>query len=303
MAVQALAKIHLVRLMLALELVFALLALLVLGRGLLLGSRDSACLQAALALVLQGARLAGQRLIGGSPSCACQAAQAQDDGQRLEAAGRCERVRDGRGEVCWDSCTSALASDAARGADPDERERLRCMLCGQDGPVTRQASAASSRCSSAGSPCSSAGSSSAATDDGFRPCVLCGGARESQRAAARAHEVRALWRLPQSPVQCALTELQAVSQAGPAFACASSPCPRMPPPPAGPAEYAARGRDVQDAHRRKATYSDQADARQASRLEAANGTRTMMAAMVARREANAASAKPPQPCNLPRHNV
>ena len=46
---------------LALELAFALLALLILGRRLLLGSRDSACLFAALALALQGTRLALRR--------------------------------------------------------------------------------------------------------------------------------------------------------------------------------------------------------------------------------------------------
>ena len=197
MMVMARTNVATTRLVLALELAFALLALLallVLGRGLLLGSRDSACLLAALGLVLQGARLAVRRPTGetGEPhSCECQSAQTQDDGLQLAAAGRCEMDR--RGEVRRDSRPSALGNDEARSAD---RERWRCMLCGQDGPSTQQASAASSRCSSA-------------PDDRFTPCVLCGSAREQQRAAARAHEVRAKWRLPQSNAQCVCTVLQA----------------------------------------------------------------------------------------------
>jgi len=273
----------------ALELAFALLALLVLGRGLLLGSRDSACLLAALALVLQGARLAVERLIGGSPFC--QTAQAQDDGQRIEASGRCESERDGsQGEVRRDPCPSALASDV-RGAERDDRER--CMLCG---PGAQQVSAASSRCSSA-------------PDNGFRPCVLCGGTREPQRAAARAQEVRALWRLPQSPVQPACTVLRAGTSDE--VARASSPGPST--PSAAPADQADRGRDAQSGHtatvelvrlgadeiiannatvgmnplqiaarRRMATHSDKADAWRARRLEAAEGTRAMIAFMAAR---------------------
>jgi hypothetical protein len=207
-----------------------------------------------------------QRLVGGSPSCARQAAQAQDDGQRIEAAGRCESERDGGGEV---------ASDAAR----ERWSCCPCMLCGRDGPGTQQASAALCRCSSA-------------PDDGFRPCVLCGGARESQRASARAHEVRALWRLPQSSVQHAFTEMLAGTVDE--VARASSPCPSTPPPPSAPADQAGRGRD---AHRRRATRSDEADARQAGRLEAAKGTVAVLAAMTARRKANAASAQPPEASN------
>jgi hypothetical protein len=167
---------------LALELTFTLLALLFLGRGLLLSSRDSACLLAALALVLQGARLviSVERLIGKGPVYARQAAPAQDDemgqddGQRLDVVGRCES--DGRGEARWASRASG-----------------RCMLCGEDGPGGQQASVATEE-------------GSETTYDRFMPCLLCGSHRGFQRASAWAHDVIAAWRLPESPVQHALDE-------------------------------------------------------------------------------------------------
>ena len=166
---------------------------------------------------------------------------------------------------------STLAN-GPRSAQRDDHEWGRCMLCG---PGTQQASAASSRGSSA--PCNT-------PDDGFRPCVLCGCAREQQRAAARAHEVRTLWRLPPSQAQHAFSAVQAGAEDE--VERVYSPGPSTAPQPAAPADQADRGRD---AHRRRATNSDQADARQARRLEAAEGTRAVMAA---ERKANAASAKP-----------
>ena len=154
--------------------------------------------------------------------------------------------------------------DEARSTD---RERWRCVLCGQDDPGTQQASAASSPCSYA-------------PDDGFRPCVLCGSAREPQRAAARAHEVRALWRPQESHVQCAVEEAS--------WDRARTRGRHLPPSLLAAADQAGRGRD---AHRRRATEDDP---RRAALLEAAEGTRAVMEAMAARRKANAASAQPPE---------
>ena len=184
-----------------------------------------------------------------------------------------------------DSRPSALAGDA-RGTERDDGKHWRCVLCGQVCPGTRQASTAASQRSSA-------------PDDGFRPCVQCGGAREPQRAAARAHEVRLRWRLPQPPAQPVFTALQEFT-ADEVARVSSSPGPSTPPPPAAPADQAGRG---QDAPQRRAMQYDRADARQARRLEAAEGTLVVMAAMAALRRTNAASAKPPETTNLPRHET
>jgi hypothetical protein len=287
---------HLVRLVLVLELAFAMLALLVLARGLLLGSRDSACLLAALALVLQGARLGVEHITGGALSFACQAEQTQNDGPRLKVAGRCER--DGRGDSRHSGRESGALASYAGGDVGEQFHAWRCMLCGQEGPGAQEASAASSPCPSS-------------LDDGFKSCVLCSSARESQRAAARAHEVRAQWRLPQSPVRPAFAVLQAGITDEVARASSPGPSRVTPPPPDAPeADQGRRGQGalngrtptvmepvrlgadvtiadnvgmtpVQIAAHRMATYSDQADL--ARRLEAAEGTLAMMAVMAARR--------------------
>jgi len=235
---------HPFRLVLALELAFALLALLVLGRGLILGSRDDACLFASLALVLQGARLAVERVIGKAPPRESRAAQAQDDGQWLGGAGRCESDRDGLGEARRYSRPSAVPSDA-RGAECDDLGR--CSLCGQDGPGVRRASVASDQCSPALHDC-----------DGFKPCVLCGVARESQRDTAKAHEardtVRELWSeqlLSTSQMSQERTVTMLKTGTPDEVARVFSPGPSAPPP-AAPADQAGRGRD---AHRRRGNAS------------------------------------------------
>jgi len=169
----------------------------------------------------------------------------------------------GRDEVRRYLRSSDRAS-GARGAECDDRERpsprSRCMLCGQD-PAPQRASATSKR-------------RSFAPDNGFSPCVLCGGARELNRAAsdsARAHEVRAKWRLPQTAVQpaCTLLHIDTADEVGhvgsPGLSTSSAA-----------AEHVG---NVRDARCTEATYVDRARL-----LEAAEGTLAVMAAMSARRK-------------------
>jgi hypothetical protein len=190
--------------------------------------------------------------------------------QRGAAAGRSRRG--GRDEARRDLRPSDGASDA-RVAESDDRERpsprSRCTLCGQD-PAPQRASAASTR-------------HSFAPDAGFRPCVLCGGARELNRAAsdsARAHEVRATWRLPQTAVQPACTLLHAdtadevVHVDSPGLSTSSAAAEQV--------------GNVRDARCTEARYVDRARL-----LEAAEGTLAVMAAMSARRKERAPGTKPP----------